>query len=142
MSTFCKSYQLTSSISSSHKLPFKRLSWRIQLSSNSRFLLSQIFNLKACLVIEKEKAARWTFSASKITKWTSSPCQKTLQSQCPSLLLPVHLSINTPLTLHDFALCSLPINWLFAPPLDLWLTLFNSVYDKEKAIGLKVLAMA
>ena len=26
-------------------------------------------------------------------------------------------------------LCSLPVNWLLASPLDLWLTLFNPVYN-------------
>ena len=39
-------------------------------------------------------------------------------------------------------LCSLPVNWLLALPLDLWLTLFNPVYNKQKALGLKVCAKA
>jgi hypothetical protein len=49
------------------------------------------------------------------------------------LLLPVHLypSSQLPLTLCIFFLnpMSLPVNWLLALPLHLWLTLFNRVYN-------------
>lgn len=36
----------------------------------------------------------------------------------------------------------LPDIWLLTLPLDLWLPLFNSVYNKQKALRLKVRARA
>jgi hypothetical protein len=41
-----------------------------------------------------------------------------------------------------FTLCSLPVNWLFALPLDLHLTFYNPVYKEQKTLGLKVCAVA
>jgi hypothetical protein len=58
-----------------------------------------------------------------------------LQTEWSSLLLPVHLSILSPNSLLLsmvfllIILCSLPVNWLLALPLDLGLTLFNPVYN-------------
>jgi hypothetical protein len=59
-------------------------------------------------------------------------------------LLPVWLSIHPPdfLSLYGCFLCSIPVNWLLALPPDLGLTLFNPVYNKHKALGLKVWARA
>lgn len=67
-----------------------------------------------------------------------------VHTECPSFLLPVHLSLPPPdlLSLYGTFLSSLPVNWLLALPLDLWLTLFNLVYNKQKALGLKVCARA
>jgi hypothetical protein len=57
---------------------------------------------------------------------------KLFQTECPSFLLPVCLSIHPSdfFSLYVFFLCSLPVNWLLAPPLDLLLTLFNLLYNK------------
>jgi len=65
---------------------------------------------------------------------------KPFPTECPSFLLPMCVSIHSPdfLILYVFFLCSLPVNWLLAPPLDLWLILFNLVYNKQKALGLKL----
>jgi hypothetical protein len=58
-----------------------------------------------------------------------------LQTECPSLLLPVLLSVHHPdsLLLYIFfsliILCLPPVNWLLTLPLDLWLALFNHVYN-------------
>lgn len=69
---------------------------------------------------------------------------KPFQTECPSSLLPVHLSLSPsswiPLTLYVLFLCSLPVNWLLA--LHLWLTLFNLVYNKQNTFGLKGCARA
>ena len=58
---------------------------------------------------------------------------KTLHTECPSLLLPVSLSIHPPdllLFLYVFSLCSFPVKWLLILPLDLRLSLLNPVYSK------------
>ena len=60
--------------------------------------------------------------------------QKTFQTECSSLLLPVHHSICPPGSLllsvffPSIILYSLPVNWLLALLLDQWLTLFNPIY--------------
>lgn len=67
------------------------------------------------------------------------------QTECPSLIIPVYLSIHPPYLLLRsmfFPPCSLPVKGSFDVPLDLWLTLFNPVYNKQKALGLKVCARA
>ena len=53
-----------------------------------------------------------------------------------------YLSSRLPLSLYGFLLCSLLVNWLLALTLDLWLTLFNTIYNKEKSLGLKVCVRA
>ena len=52
----------------------------------------------------------------------------------------VSLSIHPPDSLLLFMVFFLifPVFWLLVLPLDLWLTLFNPVYNKEKALALKV----
>lgn len=65
----------------------------------------------------------------------STPSQNRLpHTPCPSLLLLVPLSIHPPdfLLLFMFFLinlCLLPADWLLVLPLDLWLTVFNPVYN-------------
>lgn len=62
------------------------------------------------------------------------------QTKTSSLLYPVSDSTHLPdllLFLISFLL-SLPVNQLPAPPLDLWLTLVLPVYNKWKALWLKV----
>lgn len=57
---------------------------------------------------------------------------KFLQTLCPSLLLPMHLSVLlTPVTLYGFLiiLYSLPVNGSLTLPLNLWLILFTPVYN-------------
>jgi hypothetical protein len=48
--------------------------------------------------------------------------------------------IGFPLSLSWVILCSIPVNWLLALPLDLQLTLFNLAYYKQKVLGSKVCA--
>lgn len=56
--------------------------------------------------------------------------------------VPLYLSSQLPPTLSVFFLYSLPPNCLVALLHDPWLTLFNIVYDKQKALDLKVCARA
>ena len=89
---------------------------------------------------EKE-SKQLIFLCSKTLKWNFSSMPKSLWSQCPSLLIPVCLSVSCPLTLN-FSLCELLVYSLFAPLLDLWLSLYSLVYCKQKTLGLKMFALA
>jgi hypothetical protein len=98
---------------------------------------SQIAGVKAYYLREAKHPAKLPLQpASQKDKAPSHSFLNTLQTECPSLLLPVHLSICPhdllPLSLYGFFLCSLPVNWWFALPLDLWLTLFNLVNDGDE----------
>lgn len=73
---------------------------------------------------------------------TISNKQKPL-TECPSLLFPVCLSLHPPYLLllcMFFFFCSLLVNWLLAEPFDLELTVFHSVYNEQKVLGLKACA--
>lgn len=64
-------------------------------------------------------------------------------TECPSLLFPVCLSLHPPYLLllcMFFFFCSLLVNWLLAEPFDLELTVFHSVYNEQKVLGLKACA--
>lgn len=93
-----------------------------------------------------QQSTQLTFLQSQCLSTSASP-SKNLQTQCSSLLLPVCLSVHAPGSLSlsvAFSLISLgplPVNWLLAPPLDLWLTLFNPVFNTQaESSGLKVRA--
>jgi hypothetical protein len=64
----------------------------------------------------------YSFSKTKQNK-TKTKTKTKYKTQCPSLLLPVCVST---IFLTPY---SPPVNWLLALPLDIWLTLFNSVYN-------------
>jgi hypothetical protein len=102
--------------------------------------------VKACYFRKVEKVARWPSSSVDVPKEALLLQAISIASQTehPSLLLPVCLSIHPPdfflLSMVSFSLCSLPVNWSLALPLDLWLTLFNPVYNEQKVLGLKVFA--
>jgi hypothetical protein len=73
----------------------------------------------------------------------STPSQKPFKENVlPFYFLCVYWSPDFLLLSTIFPLCSLPVNWLLALPLDLWLTLFNPVHNKQEALGLKVCARA
>lgn len=73
---------------------------------------------------------------------SSPPSQKPLNwMSLPSTsCISLYLSSWLPLTLSVFFLCLLPLSWLFALHLDLCLTLFNPVGNKQESFGLKVCA--
>jgi hypothetical protein len=58
-------------------------------------------------------------------------------TSCVSLYLSSRLLL---VSMFFFPLYSLPVTWLLALSLDLWLTLFNPIYNKQKVLGLKVCA--
>ena len=49
----------------------------------------------------------------------------------------MHISLSVLLT-PSYSLCFFfPVNWLLALPLNLWLTLFNSVYNIQEGLNIK-----
>ena len=97
------------------------------LAQRGRESTQLTFLLRGC---PKTKSKVLLHTLSKPSNWMSL-----LSTSCASFYPSSWLSIV-------FSLCSLPVNWLLALPLDLGLTLFNPVYNKQKALGLKVCTRA
>jgi hypothetical protein len=89
------------------------------------------------------ESTQFTFLLSPKRKLSlSTPSQKLFKCNVPPFyFLCGSLSADF-LLLSVFFLSSLPVNWLLILPLYPWLTLFNPVYNKQKALGLKMCARA